>query len=52
MPETLIETMVEDVFETVDWQYTCSLIEGNQWLEGYVNDLPKEYFFEKEEKEL
>lgn len=51
VPETLIETMVENVFETVDWQYTCSLIEGDQWLEEYVNDLPKEYFFEKEEED-
>lgn len=51
VPETLIETMVEDVFETVDWQYASSLIEGDLWLEEYVNDFPKDYFFEKEEEE-
>lgn len=51
VPETLIETMVEDVFETVDWQHTCSLIEGDQWLEEYVKSLPEECFLEKQEKE-
>lgn len=51
VPESMIETMVEDVFETVDWQYPCSLIQGDEWLEEYVNDFPKEYFLEKEEEE-
>ena len=49
--------MVEDVFETVDWQLTSSLIFGDDYLEGEIADFPDGYFFngkneEKEDKEL
>ena len=50
VPEKMIEGMINDVFETVDWQLTSSLIYGDDYLEGYVEDFPKEYFF-KNEKE-
>lgn len=57
VPEERINIMVEDVFDTVDWQFTSSLIFGDEYLEGEVADFPDEYFFsskneEKEEKEL
>ncbi|MCI9016143.1 MAG: hypothetical protein HFJ53_03120 [Clostridia bacterium] len=38
-----IEIMAEDVFEQVDWQFVCSLIQDD-WLEGYLEDFPDEYF--------
>ena len=38
-----IEIMAEDVFEQVDWQFACSLIQDD-WLEGYLEDFPDEYF--------
>lgn len=57
VPEERINGMVEDVFETVDWQFTASLIFGDEYLEGEVADFPDEYFIsgkntEKEDKEL
>ena len=33
-----IREMVQDVFETVDWQHPYSLIEGDSYLDGYVED--------------
>lgn len=38
-----IEIMAEDVFEQVDWQFVCSLIQDD-WLEGYLEDFPDECF--------
>lgn len=38
-----IEIMAEDVFEQVDWQFACSLIQDD-WLEGYLEDFSDEYF--------
>ena len=38
-----IEIMAEDVFEQVDWQFVWSLIQDD-WLEGYLEDFPDEYF--------
>ena len=35
--------MADDVFEQVDWQFACSLIQDD-WLEGYLEDFPDEYF--------
>lgn len=46
VPDKIIEGMVEDVFETVDWQFTTSLIMGDEYLCGYVEEFPKEYFRE------
>lgn len=56
VPEERINGMVEDVFETVDWQLTSSLI-YEDYLEGEVADFPDEYFIdgkntEKEDEEL
>lgn len=56
VPEERINGMVEDVFETVDWQLTSSLI-YEDYLEGEVADFPDEYFIsgkntEKEEEEI
>lgn len=50
VPDSIIETMVKDIFDTVDWQYVCSLIQGDEWLEEYVKDFPDEYFFNKENR--
>lgn len=57
VPEERINGMVEDVFYTVDWQFTSSLIFGDEYLEGEVADFPDEYFIsgkntEKEDNEL
>ncbi len=57
VPEETIETMVEDVFETIDWQHPSSLIQGDEYLQEYIEDFPDDYFFngenkEKEDKEL
>lgn len=52
VPDTTIEGMVEDVFETVDWQYTSSLIMGDDYLSGYVEEFPKEYFRETETTQI
>lgn len=57
VPNEKIEGMVVDVFDTVDWQHTCSLIEGDNYLEEYINGFPDEYFIsgkntEKEDEEL
>lgn len=52
VPEETIEGMVEDVFLTVDWQFTCSLIDGDEYLQEYVEELPDECFYKEEEKEL
>lgn len=41
LPEGTIESLAEDVFVTVDWQLTSSLIFGDDYLEGYVEDFPK-----------
>lgn len=51
-----IEGMAEDLFETVDWQYVSSLI-MDDWLEGYIEDLPDDSFINgknpfKEESEV
>lgn len=56
VPEERINGMVEDVFETVDWQLTSSLI-YEDYLGGEVADFPDEYFIdgkntEKEDEEL
>lgn len=56
VPEERINGMVEDVFETVDWQLTSSLI-YEDYLEGEVADFPDEYFIggkntEKEDEEI
>ena len=51
VPEETIEAMVEDIFEQVDWQFTSSLIYGDEYLEGYVEDFPKEYFFNNRKDE-
>ena len=50
VPEKEIEAMVEDIFENVDWQHTCSLIQ-DEYLQGYVEDFPNEYFFENEKNQ-
>lgn len=51
VPKKIIDGMVEDVFETVDWQNTSSLIYGDEHLEGYVDEFPDEYFINKENRE-
>lgn len=56
VPEERINGMVEDVFDTVDWQFTSSLI-YEDYLAGEVAELPNECFFsgkntEKEDEEL
>ena len=53
VPEERINGMVEDIFETVDWQFTSSLIFGDDYLEGEVAGFPDKYFFsgKNEEKE-
>ena len=52
IPLGTIESLAEDIFVTVDWQLTSSLIFGDDYLEGYVDDFPEEYFINKEtEKE-
>ncbi len=45
IPKGTIESLAEDVFVTVDWQLTSSLIFGCDYLEGYIEDFPDEYFF-------
>lgn len=57
VPEQRINGMVEEVFETVDWQFTTTLIFGDNYLEGEVADFPDEYFIsgkntKKEDEEL
>lgn len=42
-----INAMIIDVFETVDWQYTSTLI-SEDWLDGYVEDMNKESCNEEE----
>lgn len=44
--DRIIEGMVEDIFQTVDWQFTSSLIMGDEYLCGYVEEFPDEYFRE------
>lgn len=44
VPEKIIQGMVEDIFETVDWQFTSSLIFGDEYLEGEVAEFPDDYF--------
>ncbi|MDO5555117.1 MAG: hypothetical protein Q4G09_00240 [Clostridia bacterium] len=48
LPEKCIEEMVEDIFEAVDWQYTSSLINGDQYLFEYLCDFSNEYFINNE----
>lgn len=50
VPIRTINEMAFDVFECVDWQYPSSLIEGDQYLDEYIKDLPDDYFFEKEKE--
>lgn len=47
-----IADLAEDVFETVDWQLTSSLIFGDDYLEGYVEDLPEEYFINRDTEQI
>jgi len=46
VPERTINGMVEDIFENLDWQHCCTLIH-DEYLEGYVEEFPDEYFFNK-----
>lgn len=46
IPQRTIENMAFDVFDTVDWQYTSTLIDDD-WLEGWIEDFPPEYFSEE-----
>lgn len=38
-----IEAMVDDVFETLDWQSSNSLIFGDEYLESEIDDIIEEY---------
>lgn len=38
-----IESMVDDVFDTVDWQFSNSLIFGDGYLEGEIDDIIENY---------
>ena len=46
VPDRIIKGMVDDVFENVDWQSPSSLIMGDEYLSGYVEEFPEEYFRE------
>ena len=50
VPERTIDGMVEDIFENLDWQHCCSLIH-DQYLEGYIEEFPDDYFINKEDRE-
>lgn len=50
VPERTIDGMVEDIFENLDWQYCCSLIH-DEYLEGYIEEFPDDYFINKEDRE-
>lgn len=42
-----IDTMIVDVFNTVDWQHTSTLI-SEDWLDGYVENISKKVCNEEE----
>ncbi len=39
IPEGDLDNMVEDVFETLDWQYPSSLLDADNYLDGYIEEL-------------
>ena len=39
IPESDLDNMVEDVFDTLDWQYPSSLLDADNYLDGYIEDL-------------
>lgn len=47
VPDSIIKGMVDDVFENVDWQSPSSLIMGDEYLSGYVEEFPEDYFREE-----
>jgi len=51
IPDEIINNMVADVFECVDWQHTSSLI-NEDYLLGTVASFPKEYFINNEKDEI
>lgn len=48
IPQNTIEDMAFEVFDTVDWQYTSTLI-SDDWLEGWIENFPSKYFLKQEE---
>ncbi len=39
IPESDLDSMVEDVFDTLDWQYPSSLLDADNYLDGYMKEL-------------
>lgn len=39
IPESDLDNMVEDIFNTLDWQYPSSLLDADDYLDGYMEDL-------------